>query len=381
MNYNFSYIYPEMDSITRKEADVHRLLDKDLSYQEFDDAFVLPSKDLWKNGKCYGGVVTKGGDFVESSAWHEGQRCDKYDFVESDAVVRKEVAVYMGFYFACWGHSITDNLKKLWFLNSDLYEKLGYENVRFIYLSVDNKPMPAYVKRLFELAGVNIDTFELITDLSKFDKVIVPDNSFIADNGQRYFTAQFKNLINRMKGNCLKNDDIYPEKVYFTRTQLKGQRDIGEESIERIFKKNGYTVFAPEKIPVDMQIQLMCHCKAFAATEGSISHNVLFCNPGVEVAVIRKCNDVNKYQMACNEIADANVTYLDVHRSTKVPKEAPWAGPFYLYVNKNAARFFGYGVSFPHYLHHDWYLYMWNGSSMQKFCSRAINKVKRVLKF
>lgn len=379
MQYNFSFVYPEIEKITCDEAKVQRLLDKNLSFQELDNAFVLPSRDLWKNGKCYGGVVTNNGEFVESSAWHEGKRCDKYDFVEKDAVVRNETAVYMGFYFSCWGHTITDNLKKLWFLDSDYFHKLGCKKIKFIYLTVDNKPMPAYVKRLFELAGVNIDAFELITELSRFEKVIVPDNSFIADNGQRYFTAHFKTVIDSIKKNCINYGTQYPEKVYFTRTQLRGQRDIGEEAIEKMFKKKGYTVFAPETIPVDMQIQLMCNCRSFAATEGSISHNVLFCNSGVEMVVIRKCNDVNKYQMACNEIADANVTYIDAHHSTKVPSDSPWSGPFFLYVNSNVARFWGNTIAFPYYLHYSWFVYMWNGSLMQNFLTRALNKVKNLL--
>ena len=177
-----------MDSITRKEAAVHRFLDKNLSYQEFDNAYVLPSKDLWKDGKCFGGVVTKEGDFVESSAWHEGKRCDKYKFNESDAVRRVEMAIYMGFYNPCWGHAITDNLKKLWFLETDKCKELLEQGAKLIYLTIDNQPMAQYIYRLFALAGVDMSKFELITDLSRFVRIVVPDNSFIADNGQRYFT-------------------------------------------------------------------------------------------------------------------------------------------------------------------------------------------------
>lgn len=51
MEYNFSYIYPEMNDITRKEATVQRYIDKKLSFHEYDNAYVLPSKDLWKDGK------------------------------------------------------------------------------------------------------------------------------------------------------------------------------------------------------------------------------------------------------------------------------------------------------------------------------------------
>jgi len=58
MKYNFDYINPQIEAETRRQASINRLVDWKLSYQEFDNAFVLPSKDVWKDGKCPGGVVT-----------------------------------------------------------------------------------------------------------------------------------------------------------------------------------------------------------------------------------------------------------------------------------------------------------------------------------
>lgn len=376
MTYNFSYIYPEMDSITRKEAAVNRFLDKELSYQSFENAFVLPSKDLWKDGKCFGGVVTKDGDFVESSAWHEGKRCDKYSFEEKAAITREETVIYMGFYNPCWGHAITDNLKKLWFLKTAEYQELRKNGAKLICLTIDNQPMPSYIHRLFQLADVDLSSFELITGLSRFKRVIIPDNSFIADNGQRYFTNQYRETISTIKRNAQVGETQYPKKLYFTRTQLKSNRDIGEKSIEKVFKKKGYTIVAPEQHCVDDQIQMLMHCNSFAATEGSISHNAVFCNFGTEVVIIRKCNDVNKYQMAVNEVADVNVTYIDAHHSSKAPKNAPWVGPFYMYINSKVEEYFGGRIiHFPRELSLSWWLYHYNNSALLKKMKRLSNRI------
>lgn len=356
-----------MDSITRKEAAVHRFLEKKLSYQEFDNAYVLPSKDLWKDGKCFGGVVTANGDFVESSAWHEGKRCDKYEFNESDVIRRDDTCIYMGFYNPCWGHAITDNLKKLWFLKTDKCKDLLAQGAKVIYLTIDNQPMPQYIYRLFALAGVDLSKFELVVDISRFAKIIIPDNSFIADSGQRYFTQPYVDTIAKIKANAISQSKIYPEKIYFTRTQLKSNRDIGEESIEKVFKKKGYTIIAPEQHSVDEQIQMLMHCKLFAATEGSISHNAVFCEPGTDVAIVRKCNDVNKYQMAVNEVADVNVTYIDAHHSTKAPKSAPWVGPFFLYLNSNVRKWANLILlSSPYNFTISWWRYKLNDNSLLK---------------
>lgn len=362
-----------MDNITRKEAAVHRFLDKNLTYQGFDNAFVLPSKDLWKEGKCFGGVVTKEGDFVESSAWHEGKRCDKYEFNEADAIRRDETAIYMGFYNPCWGHAITDNLKKLWFLKTDKCKDLLSQGAKLIYLTIDNQLMPLYIYRLFALAGVDLTEFELITDLSLFARIVVPDNSFIADNGQRFFTQPYVDTIAKIKANAICQNKVYPEKVYFTRTQLKSNRDIGEKSIEKVFRKKGFTVIAPEQHSVDEQIQMLMHCKSFAATEGSISHNAVFCEPGADVVIVRKCNDVNKYQMAVNEVADVNVTYIDAHHSTKAPKTAPWVGPFYLFTNINLYHFFNIrNLTLPYFAKVSWWRYCWEDSFLYRKMKRII---------
>ena len=118
------------------------------------------------------------------------------------------------------------------------------------------------------------------------------------------------------------------------------------------------------------------HCKSFAATEGSISHNAVFCEPGSDVVIVRKCNDVNKYQMAVNEIADVNVTYIDAHHSTKVPKDAPWVGPFYLYINNKLEEYYGFKIfHFPRVLTFSWWLYYYYDSALLKRLKRLKNRI------
>lgn len=372
-----------MDSITRKEAAVHRYIDKKLSFQQYDNASVLPSKDLWKDGKCFGGVVTADGQFVEASAWHEGKRCDKYSFDPAVAKYDDSIVIYMGFYFSCWGHAITDSLKKLWFLETPECKTLLSHGAKLIYITTDNKPQPAYVKRLFSLAGVDIDKFELVTDITRFKKIYVPDNSFIADNGQRFFTTAYLDTINRIKLNVHKvisDSELLPQKVYFTRTHIKSLRDWGEVSIERAFQKRGYIVIAPEEKPVEIQIALLMHCTHFSTTEGSISHNVVFCKPETEATVVRKCNDVNKYQMAMNEASGVNVTYVDAHRSVLAPVKSPWVGPFYLYVNKQMSAYLNERSSvFPLCLTPSWWFYCHQENKLIKRLLYIIDKIRKYM--
>lgn len=248
-----------------------------------------------------------------------------------------------------------------------------------IYLTIDNLPQPNYVKRLFNLAGVDITDFELITEITQFEKIYVPDNSFIADNGQRYFTQPYIDTINSIKHSVasLSNKNNYPNKIYFTRTHIQSKRDFGEQSVENLFKKKGYVIIAPEEHSVEEQIAFLMNCSHFATTEGSISHNVVFCSKGTDVVIIRKCYDVNKYQMALNEVADANVTYIDAHNSIKTPDNAPWVGPFFMYPNKYIERFFGENCLYYRQLDPKWWLYNIQDTPLYK---RIMNKIHGLTK-
>ena len=84
-----------MEAETRLQSYVGRRLDKILGSSCYNHAFVLPSKDLWKDGKCFGGIVTHDGIFVEASAWHEGKRCDKYEFDPASVKVDKRAVIYI----------------------------------------------------------------------------------------------------------------------------------------------------------------------------------------------------------------------------------------------------------------------------------------------
>ena len=383
MNYCFEFINEQLQNETRKKASMVRRKGNCPGFSCFTNAYILPCKDLWKDGKCYGGVVDRYMNYIMSSAWHEGaHRCDKYDFAPKQAKYEDGTVIYMGYHNSCWGHAITDNLKKLWFLDTEECKKLIKDGAKLVYITIDNAPMPSYICRLFQLAGVDIRNFEHITEIKCYDQVIVPDNSFIADNGERYYTDAYIKTIQRIiRYTVADSKKQYDDKIYFTRTGINGHRDTGEKNIERVFRKLGYSIISPEMHTVDEQIQMLQHCTHFAATEGSISHNAVFCRPNTEVTIIRKCNNVNLYQMAVNEVADVNVTYIDAHHSTLVPEKAPWAGPFFLYVNKNMKKWAGVKIIFPYFLTSDWLFYNLYNTRSWANVTRLFLSIKRRLKW
>lgn len=356
MPYNLSFIsknkLPKLIARLQKDYKWTNILKQ----TTLNEAYILP----WNNNPkkiIGGGIVSFQGEFQQSSAWHEG--CPSgYTFDSQEVQYRNECVVYIGCLYHIWGHAITDNFKKIWYLYNIK------QNLKLVYITVNNTPLPPYVYELFELAGIDLHKAEHITHITRFKEIINPDNSIININEERYFSNEFTQIINKI-GSKIPPRNV--GKVYFTRTHLKQNRDIGEDKIEEVFREKGYTIIAPEEYSIKEQLTILKNCTLFVATEGSISHSSIFCKPETEVILLRKINYVNPYSCFINQMRSLNVTYIDIHHSVLSPKEFPWRGPFYLYITYSLSRFIGrYGFHIPYFLHRSWYEYRYQLSERIK---------------
>ncbi|MBR0038306.1 MAG: DUF563 domain-containing protein [Bacteroidales bacterium] len=130
-----------------------------------------------------------------------------------------------------------------------------------------------------------------------------------------------------------------PSTVYFSRTKLQNGRDFGEKYIEESFANAGFTVIYPETLTLEQQFLILKNCKVFASTEGSISHNVMFCQDGVQSIIVRKTRSLNGYQFSSLSIRNSDSVWIDAHLSLFKIFDGSY-GPFFLYVNDNLSRYF-----------------------------------------
>ena len=115
---------------------------------------------------------------------------------------------------------------------------------------------------------------------------ILPDLSLFLQNNSLRFTKEYRCVIDTIKQN-IDIKSSCPEKLLFTRSAVDDSREWGEEkNIDELFRKKGFCVISPEKYSVKEQIQMLVHCKFFAAPEGSCSHNAVFCEPGTTVILL-----------------------------------------------------------------------------------------------
>lgn len=223
---------------------------------------------------------------------------------------RAETVVYFGVSCHVWGHCLTDNIRRLWFLKSDIF-KQEFKNCPIVYIPfgvtriIENLPN---FRRLLEILDVEVDKLRPISQPTRFEKIVLPDESFFFD-GTRKFTNEYLEAIERIRYFALKNrTPTSNEKIYY----FHGTRQIGEERLAEYFKSRGYEVISPEKLTLDEQLNLLINCKSFAATLGSISHNSIFLREDVEsIFILREPNNFNEHQRLLNQVHPVNSIYMD----------------------------------------------------------------------
>lgn len=327
-----------------------------LSYKEYRNAYIVPA-DM-SQVHFHRGVLTEDGRIIDNSLLFEGFEPDWAGSVNlTSAKYSDETVVYIGWLEPVWGHILTDCLKKLWFLFTDDCKQILAEGGKLVAVVPWNSKA---LCDIFSLVGVDLLQIEKVSVLSQYKKVIIPDNSFIAtDENTRTYTNEYKEIIERIINKIPETKSH--GKLYFTRSAFSKQpfwrrREYGEEVLEMEFKKLGYKIVSPEKYSVIETLLMLRNCDAFATTEGSISHNVLFCKPGTPVTILRKVDYVNPWQKVCDEVSGVNVAYVKAHQSVV---SFGCLGPFYMCVTRELEEYVGHRIfHVPHLFRPSFYWYL-----------------------
>lgn len=330
VSYSF-YIDKKCEKETKTKCGRKHICDVDLHVNAIANAIILPGDNAAR-----GGVLSNGKLLAQSPYLKDTNGV--YEFDETDVVNSDEEVVYIGMWLDVWGHCLTDNLKHLWFLSHPEYDYL--KKHKWVYSQIWSETLceSHNMWKLLRKWGVNTRNVIRIEKPTRYKRVYLADESFIAIKEERYYTKEFARLYDNSVIPTPKLEIPIHEKIYFSRTNWGG-KDYGEKSIEDAFQKMGYHVISPEKLELDELIYVLRHCKVLATTEGSISHNSLFLNEGTKLVLIRKAHWVNEFQLPINEIKRLQVTIIDSHKSVAVDKDCPWDGPFFLYCGKNLKRF------------------------------------------
>lgn len=189
-------------------------------------------------------------------------------------------------------------------------------------------------RRLLEIAGVNVDKLQPITRPTQFANVILPDESFFVDGGEKFFTDEYRETIDRIKDFALKNQSPSAKKIYF----FYGSNQVGEERLAEYFRTKGYEIISPETLTLDEQLNVLINAQSFASTLGSCAHNSIFLREGTETILIpRAANRFTDYQRAIDQLNNLNAVYVDSSLSVFEKMN----GPYCFILSRELKKFFG----------------------------------------
>lgn len=358
VTFNYEYVNTEFKEKAKEYSERQCLINKELGVTCYKKAFVVPFDKIRR-----GEVITE--DLIAVSTDFK-RKVDISEYNLSNAKKGGKAVLLGNFWIYVWGHCFTDHFNKLWFAFTEECKKLQSQGAELIALSC--KPQaPKYFQTLFELTGFDWNSLKFVTETTQYDELYVPDNCYLQIEGEwnRFYTKEYVGLLDRMKTNVRRlalADDHYPQydRIYLTRTQgsFGTFRDLGERLIEDVFRKEGYTIVAPEKLTVPQQIWLMMNVKDLVATDGSICHASTFCAPRTKITVLMKADFLVENQIVSDQIAELDVTYVGVHRSFFAGKNDPWHGPFLFCITNNLERYVGHKIPHvPFFLRKDFFLY------------------------
>lgn len=340
---NLDYIDPALARQTEFEASFAYFSDRRLSVTAYDAALVLPGCPQG------GGVIDAGGRLVACSVVQNGWPKGGLYAFDRKEVVDEEV-VYLGMFYSCWGHVITDNLKHLWFRTSPEVDA-RLRRLKFVYTTTHIGPeMPENFKEMLRLLGLEFNKLVRIERPTQFRRVYVPEPCFgpVKPGTPYRYTKEYAGIVERLLSAAGAEPGPADRSVYFTRTGWKLDRAEGEKRIETVFRDLGYEIVRPETLSFVQMVRLLSRVRNFAATDGSCAHNALFLRKGARAVVIRKAAYSNLYQAIVGQVRGLETVYVDANRSDMLADDrCPVLGPFFLYVNDRLARFAGVRPRFP----------------------------------
>lgn len=281
-----------------------------------DNGFILPVKKIQGSDSMAGGVCDANGNFVAGHQGFKGVRWNtkrnghtvdrSYSVSEAIPIV-KETVVYGGVCVNHFGRMISECLSRMWWH----IDNTG-NNYKFVFISFYEEDIIMF-KEFFLMIGIMEDNIVLIKQPTRFEKIIVPEQSY-------YHTGPFND--NALSVFNTIRDSVKPaknKKIYLTKSKLSVMPSMNEEYFENYFKSKGYEIVAPEKLSIREQIEVMAGAEEIACTRGTLPHMILFSKDKIKLTILNMVNSVHQTQLWINQARKAQCTYINVSIGSSMP--------------------------------------------------------------
>ena len=276
-----------------------------LNVTTIEKGIILPVKEIkCENDVAYtGGVLNSDNSFVkESSTYRDKLPKSLLDGYQPERLPKyvDEIVIYGGILYEFYGHVLLETMSRLWY-----YYKSNPNKYRVVFNVVPRAR--GKFKEFFELLDIPYDNNTFITEPTQYKSVIVPEQASIyAKCWHKDYLIPYEYMKSKVK-------PAKDKKVYFTRTKMVKRNPVwGEKNIEKVFKKNGYRVYSPEKLPLRKQIAIMKGCEELATVSSSTYHNLLFAENNTKLICLNRAFQADDSQFIVDYVRNINATYIDV---------------------------------------------------------------------
>ena len=275
----------------------------------------------------YGGVTDATGKYIKESALerHYGKIVSGIQKRIRSPKKSDEKVVYLGVFFNHYGHFLLESLSRLSYA-------LKKDDCDIKYAYIGDFALFEPYKTMLSLVGIEEADLIKITEPTQFKEVVIPLPSYrIAD----YISEDYTSIIERIKSSLRANKKY--KKIYLSRGKYDDGKTFGEKQIEATFRRNGYKIIFPEKLPITEQISMMMGCDTVAGITGSHMHNVVFCRKNTKIINLNRLSTVPANQIAIELGFRLKGVYIDTYLDI-LPNNIGM-GPFILGLNDSFKKY------------------------------------------
>lgn len=194
--------------------------------------------------------------------------------------------LYLGHYFAHYGHFLTETLGNFWVLEAEPFAR--FDRVAF-HPSAFGRALTPYARACLAAFGIP-ETAVVMLDEGpvRFEEVVVPARLFrlweMAD------AEALRPVYARIGAHLCGVLSEAPHRALYLTRRRSARRDLrvmaNEARIEALFAERGFTILAPETLGFAEQVALYAGTRRMTGVSGSALHNVLFLRPGGDLVEI-----------------------------------------------------------------------------------------------
>jgi capsular polysaccharide biosynthesis protein len=211
-----------------------------------------------------------------------------------------------------FGHFMADVLSMAWGYRAA--QSLGATDLRVLIAGGD----PEYATPLLTAAGIPADAITRITAPVRCETLIVASRAYQLQGWTSPTAtatwARIRDALDQGSG---------PERVYFTRRAVGNRVLANEEAVEALFRSRGFTIIAPETLPIRQQVTLWANAKLVAGTAGSNMFGLAF-QRNLRASFIITSPNMVQFQEAFLQAGHDSEMTVYLGHATDTEVHSPW---------------------------------------------------------